>query len=461
MSIIKENISILVVDDEEMIVAILLNYLGDKGYKVTGIHDSSEAIELVRKSSFDVVFTDLMMPGINGMELVKEINSQNVDTQVIIFTGYASVESAIDAVQQGVYDYIKKPFRLEEIENVLQHALEKLMLKRENHSLHVKIKRMLSQITMLYDISNIIYQVKEKKYAMEMVFDTLAESMNISATLLFERGSERMDFQANYASSGAKRFKNILKLSLNSKLNGASLSADDPTILVDVGKRIDSNGTWVELPEECSRVLFVPIRYQGVLEGYLGIFEARDHISPFDDELTLLKILATQIAPIMGLRKSIVGSASVSDETEPARAMDSLIKAELALSDASDTPVSLAMTRLLAAGVPEDESDFSRTRESWRNMIAAQLGPEKALHWAGIDTLLVMAVGGNPVGLDHHLANVREEVERSNVGSKSTVKLSMVYSIITYPFDADTAKKISNKLSSRLFYSASEIYINQ
>ncbi len=461
MSIIKENISILVVDDEEMIVTILLNYLGDKGYKVTGIHDSSEAIELVKKSSFDVVFTDLMMPVINGMELVKEINSQNIDTQVIIFTGYASVDSAIDAVQQGVYDYIKKPFRLEEIENVLQHALEKLMLKRENLVLHQKIKRMLSQITMLYDISNIIYQVKEKKYAMEMVFDTLAESMNIYTSLLFEHSADSMDFQANYASKGAKQFKNILKLSTNSCLNGKLLSAEDPTILVNVGKRIELNDTVVDLPEECSRVLFVPIRFQGEMEGFLAIFEEQNHISPFEDELTLLKILSTQIAPILSLRKSKSGTVSVLDETEPSRAMDSLIKAELALSDATDTPVSLAMTRLIAAGVPEDDADFSRTREAWRNLIANQLGPDKTLHWAGIDTLLVMASGGNPVGLDHHLANVREEVERSNIGSKSTVKLSMAYSIITYPFDADTAKKISNKLSSRLFYSASEININQ
>ncbi len=200
----KDKISILIVDDEEMIVTILINFLSEKGYEVTGKNDPVEALELLKHTTFDIVFTDLMMPHVNGMELVKEIRQQDVDTQIVIFTGYASVDSAIDAVQQGVYDYIKKPFKLDEIDKILTHALDKLTLQRENESLHTENKRMLSQITMLYDISNILYQVREKKYAVEMLFDTMAESMHIHSALICESQKGGQEFKAVYMSVNPK-----------------------------------------------------------------------------------------------------------------------------------------------------------------------------------------------------------------------------------------------------------------
>ncbi len=461
MNVKNKDISILVVDDEEMIVTILLNFLGEKGYNVTGLNDPAEAIELVKHKTFDVVFTDLMMPVINGMELVKEISQQDVDTQIIIFTGYASVDSAIDAVQQGVYDYIKKPFRLEDIDSILGHALEQLMLQRENLALHNKVKNMLSQITMLYDISNIIYQVREKKYAVEMLFDTLAESMNINTAVLCERSQNDEEFKSKYEGKTSENYKNLFQFTVNTKFNDKSLSKDDPTILNQVGSALDVDGIQVKLPQECVRIVFTPIKYQGELEGFLIIIEHKDHVYPIEDELTLLKILATQIAPIIGTTQSEPKSLLDNRGYEPARVMHKWIQAELSLSKASNTPVSFALTRLVASGSSENQSGFTVIRESWRNMVAEQLGPDKKLHWAGIDTLLILAVGGNPVGLDHHLANVRDQVENTKMDAGTDVKLSMAYSIMTYPFDADSAKKILIKLSSQLFYDASEIKFNQ
>ncbi|MEA3285986.1 MAG: response regulator [Candidatus Marinimicrobia bacterium] len=447
----KNKISILIVDDEEMIVTILINFLSEKGYAVTGINDPEEALELLKRSSFDIVFTDLMMPQINGMELVKEIRQQENDTQIIIFTGYASVDSAIDAVQQGVYDYIKKPFRLEDIDKILTHAIEKLTLKRENETLHNEVKSMLSQITMLYDISNILYQVREQKYAVEMLFDTMAESMHIHTALLCEPENDVQKFGVTYTTVGAKSMKNSLNFNANAIFNGKVLSNENITILPDVGAKLKIDDNDVDLPDACRQIIFIPIKYQGLLQGYLVIVEHKDHVYPFTDELTLLKILATQIAPIIGSRQGRSKRNLESNDVEPIRALDDLINAELGLSDISDTPVSFAMTRLIATGMSEEEADFSLLRVNWRNLIADQLGPDKRLYWAGYDTLMIMAVGGNPVGLDHHLANVRNEMESGRMRSKSKTDLSMTHAILTYPFDADSAKKITAKLSSCLF----------
>lgn len=461
MDMDNNKISVLVVDDEEMIVTILLNYLGEKGYKVTGLCDPTEAMEILKTTKFDIVFTDLMMPIVNGMELVKEIRQQEVDTQVIIFTGYASIDSAIDAVQQGVYDYIKKPFRLEDIETILTHAVEKQQLQRENKILHAKIKAMLGQITMLYDISNIIYQVKEKKYALEMVFDTLAESMQISTALIGERHRNGSSFKLSHSSTGGDKYEALTAMSENSELNGQTLSSTEPVAILDVGKQIEMDDKKIDLPDECRRIVFIPIKYQGNLEGYLITVEHKDHLYSHDDELTLLKILATQIAPIIGSSKKSPKVLASSEKITATNSAKELIKAELVLSDSTETPVSFAFARLVAGGIPEDESEFTLMRETWRNMIATQLGSSKRLCWIGIDTLLIVQAGGNPVGLDHHLANVRNEMEGGNMSSDSPVKFSMAYSISTYPFDGKSAKKITTRLSSRLFYDASEIRLNQ
>ena len=455
----NKNISVLVVDDEEMIVTILMNFLSEKKYEVTGLTDAAAAIDLIHKRNFDIVFTDLMMPVVNGMELIKEIRKQDVDTQVIIFTGYASVDSAIDAVQQGVYDYIKKPFRLEDIDNILTHAVEKLKLQRENLDLHAQVEAMLAQITMLYDVSNIIYQVTEKKYAIEMLFDTMAESMAIPSALICQDLDDQGHFKASYAVNLPDELKQEFILKPDSKVNGKPIAEGEPSIITVQGSELTIDDRILKLAEPCEKIVLVPIRYQGGLDGFLVIFEHPNHENRFADELTLLKILATQIAPILGKRKRLNGSNMPSKELEPARLLYEMIQSEINQSALTDTPVSFAMARLLSFGAPDDRSDFPLIRESWRNMLIDQLGPGKRLHWAGIDTLLILSAGGNPVGLEHHLANARYELESSAKSAIPKPRLSMAYAIMTYPFDADSAKKITTQLSSRLFYDASEMNI--
>ena len=193
----------------------------------------------------------------------------------------------------------------------------------------------------------------------------------------------------------------------------------------------------------------------------MAIVEHKEHIYPFEDELTLLKILATQIAPIIGSGTSNSVDILSPKQLEPDRALHDLIKTELALSDRTNTPVSFAIARLVASTEADEDSDFALIRETWRNLIASQLGEGKRLHWAGIDTLLIMAVGGNPVGLEHHLASVRNDLENGKMTNKAKSKLSMAYSILTYPFDVDSAKKLIIKLSSRLFHDASELKFKQ
>jgi len=122
---------ILVVDDDERMVMGLKELLEEEGYSVTSCTSSRSALEAVRGRSFAIALVDLVMPGMDGMELLKEILALSPETKVIIITGFATVESAVEAMKAGACDYISKPFKAREIESVVKRTLEEMRFEKE------------------------------------------------------------------------------------------------------------------------------------------------------------------------------------------------------------------------------------------------------------------------------------------------------------------------------------------
>ncbi|MBN2144423.1 MAG: sigma-54-dependent Fis family transcriptional regulator [Candidatus Aureabacteria bacterium] len=125
MNKFHKNIHILVVDDEEIMRNFLSDMLRDEGYEVQAVASGEEGINLLQKSDFDLVVTDLKMPGFSGIDVLKAVKQQNSNTYVIMITGYASVETAVESMKLGAVDYITKPFEMDQIKNVIRVTLEK------------------------------------------------------------------------------------------------------------------------------------------------------------------------------------------------------------------------------------------------------------------------------------------------------------------------------------------------
>lgn len=123
---------ILVVDDEQSLREVLSIMLKRTGYAVTSAADGEEAIELLNKDIFDLVITDLRMPKIDGMEVLKAAKSASPETVVLLITAFASADSAVEAMKQGAYDYLTKPFQVDEVQLIIRNALEKRRLTTEN-----------------------------------------------------------------------------------------------------------------------------------------------------------------------------------------------------------------------------------------------------------------------------------------------------------------------------------------
>jgi len=123
--------SILLVDDEPNIIEILEIMLRDEGMEVQKASSAREALDLLRRNPVDAVISDIRMPDMSGVDLLKEARQLSPDTVFILMTAFASTETAIDALQHGAYDYLTKPFKMEELRNIVRHSLEKKALKNE------------------------------------------------------------------------------------------------------------------------------------------------------------------------------------------------------------------------------------------------------------------------------------------------------------------------------------------
>lgn len=149
-----ENLSkgkILIVEDEKSMREVLGILLEGEGYDVTLATGGIDGISLLNKDIFDMVITDINMPKVNGFEILKKVRETSPDTLVIMITAFGTTESAIEAMQLGAYDYIHKPFKIDEIRLVVKKALEKRRLREEVSILREKIKT-------TYEFGNIFWK---------------------------------------------------------------------------------------------------------------------------------------------------------------------------------------------------------------------------------------------------------------------------------------------------------------
>ena len=133
---------ILIVDDEPDMLKLLSMILREKtSYEITTTNNPMEAKELAKQGGFDLVISDLKMPGLDGMDIIDAVKKIDEDIPVIIITAFASVESASEAIQKGGFDFITKPFRKEQILFTIDKALKWLKVQRENKMLKEQLQK--------------------------------------------------------------------------------------------------------------------------------------------------------------------------------------------------------------------------------------------------------------------------------------------------------------------------------
>ncbi|MFQ6068934.1 MAG: sigma-54-dependent transcriptional regulator [Candidatus Aminicenantales bacterium] len=250
----KDKGIIHVIDDEPIIHEVLGQLLASEGYQVELSSTGEEALEKYSDKAFDLTLLDLLMPGMDGLEVLKKLKKIDPHALVIIITAYASVESAIKAMKEGAYDYIQKPFKHDELLMTIRRVLEFKHLREENIRLKDEVKRK-------YSFENIIGKSK----VMQKVFDLIKAAAPTKSTILLQ------------GESGTG--KELVARAIHQY----SDRAHQPFVIVNSGSLP---------PDLLESHLFGHVKgaFTGATSSKKGLFEAADKGSIFFDEISTLNL---------------------------------------------------------------------------------------------------------------------------------------------------------------------------
>jgi response regulator RpfG family c-di-GMP phosphodiesterase len=274
---------VLVVDDEKFIRDIIADFLGMEGYIVRTAEDGTSAVTELERARYDMVISDLKMPKMGGLDLLKEVARVHPDTLTVIMTGFGTVETAIDAMKRGAYDYILKPFKVEEIVHIVQRGLEKRRLSAEN----LRLREALS----LYKVSEAI--------AASLSLDEVVSTLSDSAL-----SEVRSDLVMTWLADGEGNFA-LRSLNFSALLEeGEELGELDPakvTERLSAGPIIEHGARARELfsthpSRQVSSLIIVPLKMRDRLLGFVSTVSLTASRRFDEGQRKLLSIIASRAA---------------------------------------------------------------------------------------------------------------------------------------------------------------------
>jgi len=185
---VKGKRKLLVVDDEQLILQIISDIFSNEGYEVITALNCDRALNLLKGDLFHVVLTDIRMPEKNGINLLDRIRTFNPDIPVIIMTGYASLETAVEAVKHGAFDYLSKPLDFNKLKSIIKHAVEKYELMQENRRLMQELQHINANLELKIrdrtrELNNILFSTHESVMTTDM--DLVIKSANTQTLKIF------------------------------------------------------------------------------------------------------------------------------------------------------------------------------------------------------------------------------------------------------------------------------------
>jgi two-component system response regulator PilR (NtrC family) len=191
---------ILIVDDERSMRDVLSIMLKRAGYGVTVATDGEEAVEQLGKEIFDLVITDLKMPKVGGMEVLKAVKETSPETVVLMITAFASTETAVEAMKRGAYDYLTKPFQVDEVQLIIRNALEKRRLSTENMLLkreiasHSSFAQIVGQSEPMQKVFDMVRKVADNKSNVLICGESGTGKELVARAIHYNSGRSRQPF---------------------------------------------------------------------------------------------------------------------------------------------------------------------------------------------------------------------------------------------------------------------------
>ncbi len=305
----KPKATILVIDDEQIVHESVQRILEEEGYRVEGAFRVDKALDMLAEGSYDLVLTDLMMPDRSGMDAVEAVARDHPHAGVVMFTGYATVDSAVESMKLGALDYLPKPFTPEELVEVTEKALAKTWKARRDREIehtYAEAERALVSSLDLKELLNLICASVVRLFKVKG-----------SSLLMYRKKDQTLEIASSFGLSD----KFLQKGLVNSSKSIAEVLESGQPVLIDES----DFDTKLQYPAEAKEegivsVLSLPLGLSGTILGFLRIYSSEKR--SFDsEEMNLLVKFAEQGAQalenamsyervrsdIEGMKKSIPG----------------------------------------------------------------------------------------------------------------------------------------------------------
>ncbi len=317
---------ILVVDDDEGVRAVALETLGRAGYDVIGAASGEEAAQLLQESSFIAAVVDLVLPDCSGLDVLHRVRSANPDAVMVMVTGYASLDSAMEAVRLGAYDYIRKPFSPADLIHIVERGLKERQLAHRNRELLAELDRANRELTTYRDQLESRMQINaEKLDAFIELGKRLATSEGALPSI-----ADVVDaaMQVAGASSGAVFIQGqdggfncvVSRGEAGADLHGVVIHGDEAAFrsVITTGEEAvisdlvthDGDGSRDLSLLGLASAIVLPLRHQGLAHGLMALFDWKPK-SFAKVHLNLLRVLCAQAAGLLA-RAHLQGPAAAS-----------------------------------------------------------------------------------------------------------------------------------------------------
>lgn len=310
-----ERARILVADDERVIREILTEFLTLEGFSVNTVEDGEKALTELRLRPYDLLITDLKMPRLSGLQLLEKIESERLGVLTVLMTGFGTVETAIEAMKKGAYDYLLKPFKMEEVVHVVERALYRQRLQTEN----IRLREALT----IYKVSEAVALTTDVERVFDVVLKAALDETKADVATLHLRDvkSGRFEERVKVVSSEASHPSGGLPSPAYAIL-GEQFAAGMP-ILAHGGKA-SRFFTESATPAELSSFAAVPLQVRGDIVGVLNVFSFTAGKKFDEGHRKMLAVLASRTA-------SAIANAQLVDDLRATN--DSLHRANVSLED--------------------------------------------------------------------------------------------------------------------------------
>ena len=299
---------VLIVDDEHVIQMLLSSFLGEKGYLPVTASSAEEGLALLDHTAVDIALVDIRLGGMNGIQMLSEIKRKSPETEVVIITSHASLETAIEAIRNGAYDYLIKPFDdLDVIWFTLQRAFERKQLTRKNERLLAALERRnddlsraVKRLTSLTNAGRAMSSILDLSELLDYFVQLVSEELGAKRVSLMLLDEETNDLRIAASRGIDEEIIRTSRVKVGEGIAGRVASMGKPMLVKDVQSypgfsgNMDPtlSGSFISLPI----VLSIPIKLQETILGVINVTDRSSDQTFSDDDMSFLYSLAGEAA---------------------------------------------------------------------------------------------------------------------------------------------------------------------